>query len=286
MVESAARTVEAELHRLRAELQRVEGKYAQEQQQRRAQHAELSAARDTQHELEAERAALQRSLADAQARCAATASERVRTPLCCCAVTLRLCWGTERVKHDCPIPELCTSTSNHRAQVHRVCELELIITFVCGGSIACLRPPCCEFVQDTGAERLQAAQREAEELKREVEAVRGRCEAAEAQRDKLKAATAALEAARREVAEELKDIKEAHTEAVGHLQDALQTKQLREQVLQQQHAAAVGSLEAQVTSVTERANIYQVRGSRGASTGNCLSNRRRLFCLCLRGELG
>ena len=113
-------------------------------------------------------------------------------------------------------------------------------------------------MQDEAKEMLKEAEAGREQLGRELAEVRTRCEAAAAERDKLKGAYGKLEGAMREYAQELKDIKESHESHVGHLQDAIRTKELREQVMAQQHKAAVGSLEAQVTSVTQRANIYQV----------------------------
>lgn len=114
-------------------------------------------------------------------------------------------------------------------------------------------------MQDSGAARLQEAERECEKLGRDAEEVRGKWEAGEAAREKLKAASDRQEVALQQYKEELKEIKAAHERHVEHLEDALKTKDLRGQVLEQQHRAAIGSLEAQVTSVTERAGIYQVR---------------------------
>lgn len=106
---------------------------------------------------------------------------------------------------------------------------------------------------------MQEAEREREKLGRDAEEARGKWEAAEAQRERLKAAHDRQQEALGQYEEELKEIKAAHERHVEHLQDALKTKDLRGQVVERQHRAAVGSLEAQVTSVTERANIYQVR---------------------------
>jgi len=70
--------MEGELTRLRDALQRLEAKYAQEQQQRRTLQEQVTAAGSRQQELAAERDSLQQDLDKAAARCGAVSCDRVR----------------------------------------------------------------------------------------------------------------------------------------------------------------------------------------------------------------